>query len=121
MLSIVLIAITTAFAFKGHDPAARAKKQTEWMKKELSLTDDQTSKVENINLKYAQKKKEIIEQMHKQMSALDKDKTSDLQGVLNKEQLSKYESKKAEMKEKRKDHGKKHHDRKNDNKKEENK
>jgi hypothetical protein len=84
------------------DPAKGAKKQTEWMKTELSLSDDQAAKVESINLTYAQKRKELREQMHKQMKGLEEDKNKELTTVLTKEQISKYESKKSEMRDQRK-------------------
>lgn len=86
------------------DPEKAAGKQTEWMKTELSLSDEQTAKVETINLNYSKKKKELREQMRQQMKSLEQEKQKELSDVLTKEQLEKYETRKAEMKEKRKQH-----------------
>lgn len=100
----VIFSIACMFVIFGanaqhkHDPEKGAKKQTEWMKTELSLSDDQVTKVENINLTYAQKRKEMRESMHKQMKSLEQDKQKELSAVLSKEQLEKLEAKKAEMK-----------------------
>ena len=87
-----------------HDPEKRAKHQTEWMKTELSLTDEQAAKVGDINVKYAKKKKEMREQMRKQMKTLHEEEKKELSEVLTKEQNDKLAAKKAEMKEKRKEH-----------------
>lgn len=78
------------------------KKQTEWMKTELSLSDDQTAKVETINQKYSDKRKAMHEEHRKQMKALKDEQDKEFQSVLNKDQYAKLEAKKAEMKEKRK-------------------
>jgi hypothetical protein len=87
---------------KNHDPEARAKKKTEWMKTELSLSAEQATKVEGINLKYGQKRKALKDEMRKQMKSLRQEEQKELEGVLTKEQLATYEKKKAERKEKRK-------------------
>jgi protein CpxP len=90
-------------------PEERAAKHTEKMKTELTLTDDQISKVKAITLTRAQK---IDEVRAKYAAAKDKAnfKTerkaafqaweTDLKGILTPEQLSKYEAKKAEKKKK---------------------
>jgi Spy/CpxP family protein refolding chaperone len=88
----------------GPNPEEMAKKMTEWMKTELSLTNDQTPKVEKINLSYANRMKEIMEQMHKQMKSLEDEKLKEMGNVLTKEQLTKLEAKKEEMKGQRKEH-----------------
>jgi Spy/CpxP family protein refolding chaperone len=84
MSSMVFVPAANA-SFVKPDPQAMAKKQTEWMKKDLALSDAQTSKVEDINLKYAKK-----------MESLREDKEKDLEGVLSKDQFTKYKAKKAE-------------------------
>lgn len=102
---LILSFLFVAFQAKGqykHDPEKFAKKQTEWMKTELSLSDDQASKVSTINIDYAQKKKALKEEMRKQMQSLEQDKQKELSTVLTKEQVTQYEAKKAEMKAKRK-------------------
>jgi Spy/CpxP family protein refolding chaperone len=86
---------------RSHDPEARAKKQTEMMKTELGLTADQVSKVESINLKYAQKGKEQREAIHKQMKSLREEREKDMTAVLTKEQIEKYNKLKEEQKSKR--------------------
>lgn len=101
LLSFLFVAYQAKGQHK-HDPEKFAKKQTEWMKTELSLSDDQTSKVESIHVDYAKKKKALKEEMRKQMRILEQDKQKDLSTVLTKEQLSQYETKKAEMKANRK-------------------
>jgi hypothetical protein len=84
-----------------HDPEARAKKQTEMMKTELALSVDQASKVENINLKYAQKMKEQREIIHQQMKSMREDKEKEMAAVLNKDQVEKYNKLKADQRSKR--------------------
>jgi Spy/CpxP family protein refolding chaperone len=84
-----------------HNPEARAKRQTERMKADLSLTADQVAKVESINLKYAQKGKDQREQMHKQMKSLYEEKDKEMTSVLTKEQQEKYKTLRAEQKGKR--------------------
>lgn len=103
-LFAALFILIDANAQYKHDPEKAAGKQTEWMKTELSLSDEQTAKLETINLNYAKKKKELREQMRQQMKSLDQEKQKEISGVLTKEQLEKYEARKAEMKEKRKQH-----------------
>jgi Spy/CpxP family protein refolding chaperone len=88
-LALILSLMLFTFGAKAHwnlpDPQTVAKKQTEWMKKDLSLSEDQTKKVEDINLKYAKK-----------MESIHQNKEKDLQDVLNKDQFEKYKAKKAE-------------------------
>jgi Spy/CpxP family protein refolding chaperone len=85
ILSLMLFTFGAKVLGNIPDPQTIAKKQTEWMKKDLSLSEEQTKKVEEINLKYAKK----MESMHQ-------DKEKDLQGILNKDQFEKYKAKKAE-------------------------
>ncbi|WP_156140551.1 hypothetical protein [Sporocytophaga myxococcoides] len=87
---------------KGKGEGFSPKKQTEWMKTELSLSDDQTAKVETINQKYSDKRKSMHEEHRKQMKALKDEQDKEFKSVLNKDQYTKLEAKKAEMKEKRK-------------------
>jgi Spy/CpxP family protein refolding chaperone len=88
--------------YRSHDPEARAKKQTEMMKTQLGLTAEQASKVESINLKYAQKGKEQREAIHKQMKSLREEREKDMTAILTKEQIEKYNKLKEEYKSKRK-------------------
>jgi len=73
------------------DPEEAAEHQTERMKEGLGLKEDQVSKVEAINLKYAEKKKAIFEGIKGQMETLHTEKTKELSTVLDKEQLAKFE------------------------------
>lgn len=91
---------------KGEGEGFSPKKQTEWMKTELSLSDDQTAKVETINQKYSDKRKAMHQEHRKQMKALRDDQEKEFKSVLSKEQIAKLEAKKAERKEKRKQHHK---------------
>ncbi|HEX3006448.1 MAG TPA: hypothetical protein VHO90_02405 [Bacteroidales bacterium] len=84
----------------------RAKRQTEAMTTQLSLTDDQQTKVNAINLKYAKQMDEVFAQrgtpggdrdeMHKKMTAIETSKREELSSVLNADQLKKYDEMVAE-------------------------
>ena len=76
---------------KDFDPKEMAEHQTEFMKEKLSLTDDQTKKVEVINLKYAEKRKEIMQGVKGQMETMHTEKVKELSTVLDKDQLAKVE------------------------------
>jgi Spy/CpxP family protein refolding chaperone len=94
-------------------PEEKAKKQTEWMKKDLQLTDDQAQQIEDINLKYAKKaetRREALKTEHEKFKA---EKEADLKKVLTPDQYAKFdqerkdkqakrEAKKADRKEKMK-------------------
>ncbi len=85
--------------FEGHrggfgrdfDPKEMAERQTERMKEGLSLKEDQVSKVEAINLKYAEKRKATMEGIKGQMETMHAEKIKELSAVLDKEQLAKFE------------------------------
>lgn len=67
--------------------------------KNLDLSEEQQKTVSKINVKYAEKQKEIMEKEGSMFSKigdikkLKKDKTKELQNVLNKEQFKIYEDK----------------------------
>jgi|SRR6218665_53370 len=94
----------------AHSPEARAKTLTDKMKTELSLSDDQTSKVYDINLKYAQKNQQSLQgegskmEKAKAVKGDNKDKNKELKGILSEEQFEKYkdlqQEKKATLREK---------------------
>lgn len=94
----------------AHSPEARAKTLTDKMKTELSLSDEQTSKVYDINLKYAQKNQESLKgegskmEKAKAVKGDNKDKNKELKEVLTEEQFEKYkdlqQEKRATMREK---------------------
>ncbi len=76
-----------------------AKRQTDEMKAGLNLSADQLTKVDAINLKYAKKISEMFEQgppadfevMRAKMQENQKAKRTELEKVLNADQLKKYD------------------------------
>jgi hypothetical protein len=103
MMFAMMIFVGANAQERKFNPEDKAKKQTEWMKTELSLNDEQSSKVEGINLSYANKRKALRENMRTQMKSLEEEKQKELSNVLSKDQMVKYDAKKKEMREK---HGK---------------
>jgi Spy/CpxP family protein refolding chaperone len=125
MLAVLLCASTVIFAQneerreggrREFNPEDFAKRQTEWMKKELSLTDAQTKKVDSINLVFAKKQQEQFanrqrggenqtdaerqaarEKRMKEMQDLNAKRDSAYAKVLTKEQLETYKKKSEEM------------------------
>jgi hypothetical protein len=97
-LSILFAMVLVANA---QPPSAEemAKRQTEEMKANLNLTADQLTKVEAINLKYANKMSEMFaggppsdfEEMRTKMQENQKAKRVELEKVLNADQLKKYD------------------------------
>jgi hypothetical protein len=100
-------------------PEERAGKLTEWMKTNLQLSDSEVSKVQDINLKYANKTQGLqtatLSRKEKMQVLKDNDKAKDaeLKNVLTTDQYNAYQAKKEEirkqMKEKMRDkktHGK---------------
>ena len=90
-------------------PEVRAGKQTEWMRKNLNINDDQARRVNNIIVKYAQRMDELMNmprgQMKKEdrMDAMDR-RDHDLSEVLSAEQFKLFKQHEEEMKARRKDH-----------------
>lgn len=78
-------------------PEERAKKLSEKMKTELSLTDEQYVKVQAINLEYAKKNDEIMKgsggkfAKYKSLKSAQKEKKKELKPILTDEQFKKYE------------------------------
>lgn len=77
----------------GRDPEKRAEQQTATMTEKLSLSEAQTAKVKEINLKYATKIKEVRdnaggdrEAMRAAMTALRDEQDKELKAVLTDEQ-----------------------------------
>lgn len=87
-------------------PTYRATKLTEWMKKDLQLTDGQASKIQDINLKYANKTEEVKNstvgkrQKIQTLKNNERAKDAELKQVLNETQYKTYVNKKNELKEK---------------------
>ncbi len=101
----LLITVVTGRAQdKSIPPAAdRAAKLTEWMKTNLQLTDEQLPKIQDINLKYANKADELRSMSGGKRQKLQKLKSDghakdgELKTVLTQDQYKIYESKKAEL------------------------
>lgn len=84
-------------------PEERAKRMTEWMTTNLKLTGDQVPKVQDINLRYAQKMEGIKmgsqtkEEKRGQVKSLSDQKDGEMKTVLNDDQYQSYLARKKEM------------------------
>jgi hypothetical protein len=91
---------------KNATPQQRAQFQTGMMKSKLNLNADQLKKVEDINLKYAEKFQPLIQGTDSRFSkmrkvkALQKEKDDELQKVFNADQFKQYQAFVADMKNK---------------------
>jgi hypothetical protein len=89
--------------FKNTTPEERADFQTNRMKELLNLSDEQTAKVREINLKYAKENQEAFnlnvprEEKKNKLRAIYEQKQNELKRVLSEEQYEKYRSEKQEM------------------------
>ena len=87
-------------------PEERAQLQTDYMKENLSLKEDQETKVHGINVKYAEKMQEAYEaptqkqQKAKSMKRINCEKEAELKLILKPDQYATYEKNKEAMKEK---------------------
>ena len=107
LLAAVMLGLSPARAQEKQQksPEHRAAKITEWMKTNLKLSDDQVTKVDEINKRYAMKVEDIRKntpdkkQKKSSIKALDKDKDGELKAVLSEDQFKSYLAKKEEMKE----------------------
>ena len=90
---------------KNTTPEDRADFQTNKMKTLLNLTDEQTAKVREINLKYAKENQEVFnsdvtkEEKKNKLRAIYEQKQNELKTVLTEEQYEKLQSEKKELKE----------------------
>ncbi len=115
LLQSFLLAFLTAGGFAaaqaqpgggmGMDPEKRAEQQTATMTEKLSLSEAQTAKVKEINLKYANKMKEARdnaggdrETMRATMTTLRGEQDKELQTVLTEEQWQQWLKIREEMK-----------------------
>jgi parvulin-like peptidyl-prolyl isomerase len=95
--------------FKHSTPEQRAQAQTEYLKTNLQLDDEQTQKVADINLKYAQKMESVIKggsgRLAKMKAAknINGQKEAEYKQVFTSDQYKKY----GELKEDMKDNAKK--------------
>ena len=85
-------------------PEQRAEQQTASMTEQLSLSEAQSTKVGEINLKYAQKMKELRdkadgdrEAMRSAMGAIRQEQDAELQTVLTQEQWTKWDAYRQEQ------------------------
>ncbi|MCY7349784.1 MAG: hypothetical protein LH606_03840 [Cytophagaceae bacterium] len=108
LITALLLVSTLSFAqgYTPPDPVGMAGKQTQWLKKTLTLDASQETKVTDLNLKYAKKTAELRASagddragMREKMQTLNLDKEKELQPLLNEEQWKTYEAKKANMRE----------------------
>ncbi len=113
LIILLITAVTTKAQDKSIPPAAdRAAKLTEWMKTNLQLTDEQLPKVQDINLKYANKADELRSMSMGKRQKLQKLKSDgqakdgELKAILTQDQYKIYESKKAELQKKFKEKAK---------------
>ena len=98
-LAISLTANAQRGERKNHNPEKRAEKQTEEMVVELQLNDTQASKIKAINLDYAKKMHEVMEENKEAREAkkkirdeINSQKTEELKAVLTAEQFKAYEA-----------------------------
>jgi Spy/CpxP family protein refolding chaperone len=110
LLALVLFSSTVIFAQsegrgnRQFNAEESAKRQTEWMKKELKLTETQIAPVDSINLLYAKKQQELFQnrdtdrdKRRQAFTELTTKKNEAFAKVLTKEQLETYKKKSEEM------------------------
>jgi hypothetical protein len=108
LLSAVLLLSIATFAFAQRPggggggtrstPEETAKRTTEWMTKELKLTEKQIPKVDSINLVYAKRQSELFRnaqggdrsQMREAAQKLNTEKETALKPILTEKQLEAY-------------------------------
>jgi DNA replication protein DnaD len=96
---LAMLLMLSVFAQKqGPNPEQRAKKMTEHMKTNLSLTDEQTKAVELINLDFARAKVDMEKGNHEANVALKNDFEKELAAVLTPEQVEKMKEMRKEQK-----------------------
>lgn len=102
-LSFTSHAQRRAQEWTSKSPGERAEIQTEWMKTELSLSDDQAVTTQEINLKYAEKveslKSSDASRMEKfqELKAYDTAKDGELEKVFSDDQYKVYQKKKEKL------------------------
>ena len=107
----VSLCFSTGFAQQpGMSAEDRAKRQTDMMKTELKLTPDQETKVYAINLKYSEKMHDAREiadtsARRKSLESLNKQKDTDLKGILTPDQFKSYQKLLEDMKARRQQGG----------------
>ena len=113
--AIVACVLFSASAFAQqvkHTPEEKAKRITDSLKTNLSLTDDQYTKIYDLNLAYVNKVKALRQQDGSKedkkgdFKDLHKSHSKDLSDILTSDQLAKFKSMQKEKREEKK----KHHD-----------
>ena len=106
LATATLLFTANVAAQKMGDATERSAKLTEWMRINLSLTDEQLPTVREINFKYAKKmdaiQTNLLPKSEKIREITDNDKAKDdeLKNVLTSSQFQAYLSKKQEIKKK---------------------
>jgi hypothetical protein len=99
MLSVVcctLVSINSFAQQKKFTPEERAKMSTDRMKTAVNLTDSQYTKVYDLNLKYAQKMKELrgasgtMDEKRDSFKGLRQEQQKELSTILSSDQMSAY-------------------------------
>ncbi len=123
-LKLISMAVSMVFAFilpgslhaqKSTTPEDMAKTETDKMKEKLNLTDEQTIKVGDINLKYARQMNDIRQQNsqastserqanREKIKGLREKKSGELKTVLTPEQFEQYQKMEEEMRKEHKKH-----------------
>ena len=106
--TLLIILLTLFFGARAQqstgDAEAWANKLTEWMKKNLTLTEEKLPQVQEINLKYSNKlyalKRNTIPRRQKLEMLKDNDiaKDEEMKKVLTADQFKLYQTKKEEIK-----------------------
>lgn len=85
-----------------YTPEERANYQTNWMKENLDLSDEQSQKVAALNLVYANKMEKVKtlsgnKEKFERAKAIQAEKDKKISEILNKKQYEKYIDKKKEL------------------------
>lgn len=103
ILMMVMITIVGAKAQPPRDPEKMAQRETEWMKKDLSLTDKQIPVVDSLNLVFAKERHKAFEsangdfdQVRSSMEKINQDAEAKFKAVLTEEQFKLYVQKRSE-------------------------
>ncbi len=107
VFTLLLVAASVSGVFaqdstQNKTPEERATLQTEWMKENLQLNDEQLSVVEELNLEYAEKMEEVRSvqgnmQKLKKARSISDEKDAKLEEIFSEEQFSKYQDMKKEL------------------------
>ena len=101
MLSVLHV---SAQDLSNSTPEERAAMQTEWLKTKLSLSSEQETKVNEINLKYAREMDPVIKGSDgklaklKKAKAINDKKEAEYKTIFSSEQYAAYQKLKSEMK-----------------------